>query len=398
MFSLRYTLNICVVIGLLVMIIVAVIIATKKRMEKFTTDGEWIMRHVDPAFGGGGLLIPIVRGGGGTSQEYVPAPRRSAYTFAPKSSTTSAPKSSTTSAPKSSTTSAPTTPTVTAKVPDTTQKTVQPPTESQTQCLQRINNYLQPRNLSVGILVKNEVQGVVDRLTDSEKAALNITEFPSPDINGKTLSENYFNGLKEHSYLGIYLWCATRGNEMQGLTWTDGAKETNLMNRAVEILNYVWTECQKNHSSAPEWLAVKAKWPVALVFFDGQRSDSYAICINVGVAVKATVIGFQEKIETDWVGLEKNVSYLIAHELAHIAHLNHNEVWRTVTLFMCNVIAKKYTVPIFSNRCSLYGICDKQLCPACEWQFETDKLSTTCEISDVKAALDGGGKQIWHIY
>ncbi len=31
-------------------------------MERFTTDGEWIMRHVDPAFGGGGLLIPVVRG------------------------------------------------------------------------------------------------------------------------------------------------------------------------------------------------------------------------------------------------------------------------------------------------------------------------------------------------
>lgn len=374
-----------VALGLLMIIIVALIIVTKKGMEKFTTDGEWIMRHVDPAFGGGGLLIPIVRGGGGTSQEYVPAPR-SSYTFPPRRSAYTFP-------PRSSTTSAPTAPTVTAKVPDTTQKTVQPPTESQTQCLLRINNHLQPRNLSVGILEKSEVQGVVDRLTASEKAALNITKFPSPDINGKTLSENYFNGLKEHSYLDIYLWCATRGNEMQGLSWTDGAKETNLMNRAVEILNYVWTECQKNHSSAPEWLAVKAKWPVALVFFDGERSNSYAICINVGVAVKATVIGFQEKKETDWVGLEKNVSYLIAHELAHIAQLSHNEVWRTVTLFMCNVIAKKYTVPIFSNRCSIYGICDKQLCPACEWQFEI-----ACEIPDVKTALDnpGGGKQIWN--
>jgi len=49
-------------IGLLMMIIIALIIATKKGLEKFTTDGEWIMRHVDPAFGGGGLLIPVVRG------------------------------------------------------------------------------------------------------------------------------------------------------------------------------------------------------------------------------------------------------------------------------------------------------------------------------------------------
>ena len=53
--------NIGSAFGILMMITVALIIATKKGMEKFTTDGEWIMRHVDPAFGGGGLLIPIVR-------------------------------------------------------------------------------------------------------------------------------------------------------------------------------------------------------------------------------------------------------------------------------------------------------------------------------------------------
>jgi aryl-phospho-beta-D-glucosidase BglC (GH1 family) len=40
---------------------------TRLTNEKFTTDGEWIMRHVDPNFGGGGLLIPVVRNGGGGS-------------------------------------------------------------------------------------------------------------------------------------------------------------------------------------------------------------------------------------------------------------------------------------------------------------------------------------------
>jgi len=57
-------LNIGASLFVLLVIFVALVIITKKGMERFTTDGEWIMRHVDPAFGGGGLLIPIVRGGG----------------------------------------------------------------------------------------------------------------------------------------------------------------------------------------------------------------------------------------------------------------------------------------------------------------------------------------------
>lgn len=46
----------------LLVVFITLIIITKISMERFTTDGEWIMRHVDPAFGGGGLLIPVVRG------------------------------------------------------------------------------------------------------------------------------------------------------------------------------------------------------------------------------------------------------------------------------------------------------------------------------------------------
>ena len=34
-----------------------------KNKEHFSSEGEWIMRHVDPSFGGGGLLIPVVRQG-----------------------------------------------------------------------------------------------------------------------------------------------------------------------------------------------------------------------------------------------------------------------------------------------------------------------------------------------
>jgi aspartokinase len=34
-----------------------------KKKEHFSSEGEWIMRHVDPSFGGGGLLIPVVRQG-----------------------------------------------------------------------------------------------------------------------------------------------------------------------------------------------------------------------------------------------------------------------------------------------------------------------------------------------
>jgi hypothetical protein len=58
-------LNIGAAVTVLLVIFIALIIITKISMERFTTDGEWIMRHVDPAFGGGGLLIPVVRGGGG---------------------------------------------------------------------------------------------------------------------------------------------------------------------------------------------------------------------------------------------------------------------------------------------------------------------------------------------
>ncbi len=57
--------NIRVALSVLTMIFIALIVITKMSMERFTvSDGEWIMRHVDPAFGGGGLLIPVVRGGG----------------------------------------------------------------------------------------------------------------------------------------------------------------------------------------------------------------------------------------------------------------------------------------------------------------------------------------------
>ena len=243
------------------------------------------------------------------------------------------------------------------------------------------------------------MQGVVDKLTDSEKAALRITEFPLPDITGRALSAANFNEIKDYNIADYYFWFAKRGKEMRGLDWTDGEKEIVLINRAVEVLNFVWTECQTNHSSSPEWLVVKARWPKALVFFDGERKpSSYAMHSPLGGGgVKWVIIGFQEKIETNWVLLGEDMPYVIAHELAHIAHPSHNEVWRTVSLFMCNVIARKYTVPISNNRCTYYAMCDKQLCPGCKWQFETDKLSTTCEIVEVKAALDnpGGGPQIW---
>ncbi len=44
--------------------IVGLSLMTAITIEKFTTEGEWIMRYVDPNLGGGGLLIPIVRSKG----------------------------------------------------------------------------------------------------------------------------------------------------------------------------------------------------------------------------------------------------------------------------------------------------------------------------------------------
>jgi len=286
-------------------------------------------------------------------------------------------------------------------VPDTAPKIGQPPSLIQAECIQRINNHLKPRNLSVSILVKNEVQGVVDGLTESEKAALKITEFPALDLTGRALSEDNFTEIKNYSIADFYFWFAKRGKEMRGLKWTNGEQETIIINKAAEILKFVWTECQSNHNTAPEWLAVKAKWPKALVFFDGERRpSSYAMYTPLGGQVTWIIIGFQEKIETDWVVLGEDIPYLIAHELAHIAHPSHNEVWRTVSLFMCNVIAKQYTVPIMNNRCTYYAMCDKQLCPRCKWEFDDPndpQGKTACEISEVKDALDnlGGGSQVW---
>lgn len=40
--------------------LVSIFLLSQQSRERFTTDGEWIMKHVDPRFGAGGLLIPIV--------------------------------------------------------------------------------------------------------------------------------------------------------------------------------------------------------------------------------------------------------------------------------------------------------------------------------------------------
>lgn len=71
--------RLCFLLTVVLVCIVGLSIVTQRNNELFSSEGEWVMRHVDPSFGGGGLLIPIVRygassaattGGGGMPGQY----------------------------------------------------------------------------------------------------------------------------------------------------------------------------------------------------------------------------------------------------------------------------------------------------------------------------------------
>lgn len=47
--------------GCVGLVVILILVLGMKRYEPFESEGERIMRHVDPMMGGGGLLVPIVR-------------------------------------------------------------------------------------------------------------------------------------------------------------------------------------------------------------------------------------------------------------------------------------------------------------------------------------------------
>lgn len=59
----RYNVNAPFLVALLAVVIFLQVLRHKlsKAKEHFQTDGRFILEHVDPRFGHGGLLIPIVR-------------------------------------------------------------------------------------------------------------------------------------------------------------------------------------------------------------------------------------------------------------------------------------------------------------------------------------------------
>lgn len=188
-------------------------------------------------------------------------------------------------------------------------------------------------------------------------------------------------------------------------TWVptpeDTKNEKEFADYVISLIEYVWDACESNEDwkRDPCWLIVKEKWPSAVVYMDNQKPNQgfMAAFSWTGWFGWYTIgIGPNE----NWHERRMDTVIGVAHELAHATRSGHEKTWRTVMIFLMNVLATRYTLYVPCETCIGVGFCDKLLCPKCKWEMDNAKSICDCpvfyggEVKPVKQWLEEGTK-VW---
>jgi hypothetical protein len=217
-------------------------------------------------------------------------------------------------------------------------------------------------------------KGVYEDCVANAKASYdNLKGVKYVSILGSSLDANQMRKAKPDQKHWLAGTAGTSGErKMTQATPDQLEREMALASGFEEICKKLWNYCDTDPvvSRDPRWLNLKQDWPRAMFFVEPSEqvtwSGTYVFNGEFSIIAFAITPGSDYSSDAWGVG---GWNSLLLHELAHTTHTVHGSEFRSAWMFLCRIATEQLgiSVRLTCGECNMYGVCDKAMCPKCNW-------------------------------